>query len=224
MLLNLQLPFAVIPLVYFTSDKKRMGEFASKLWVQIAAWFCASFILVLNGWLLWDQFNDWAAQSGQYRPLVTGLGLLAGVGFVALLTAVAGWPWLKAHRHAVIQTEPVTVNFHKDAEPVLRNNTYSRILVPLDHSEADIEAINNALALARMHGARIILLHVEEGVTSQMFGALASTAEITEGQDYLNRMWRLCANRRYRWKWWCAMGAVRRMKLPQQYTMWRLTW
>jgi manganese transport protein len=187
-LLNLQLPFAVIPLVYFTSDKKRMGEFTSKLWVQIAAWFCAGFILVLNGWLLWDQFNDWAVMSGKYRPLVTGVGLLAGVGFVALLTAVAGWPWLRTHRHAVGQTEPVTVNFHKDAEPVLKSNVYSRILVPLDHSEADIEAINNALALARMHGARIILLHVEEGVTSQMFGSLASTAEITEGQDYLDRI------------------------------------
>ncbi len=69
--------------------------------------------------------------------------------------------------------------------PVLRSAAYSRILVPLDHSEADQEAINNALALARMHDAKIILLHVEEGVTSQMFGALASTAEITEGQAYL---------------------------------------
>jgi manganese transport protein len=36
-----------------------------------------------------------------------------------------------------------------------------------------------------MHGASITLLHVEEGVTSQMFGSLSSTAEITEGQDYL---------------------------------------
>ncbi len=36
-----------------------------------------------------------------------------------------------------------------------------------------------------MHDAKIILLHVEEGVTSQMFGSLASTAEITEGQAYL---------------------------------------
>jgi manganese transport protein len=187
-LLNLQLPFAVIPLIYFTSDKKRMGEFTSKLWVQIAAWFSAAFILVLDGWLVWDQFNDWAVESGSYRLLVIGLGLIAGIGFIVLLTAVAGWPWLRAHRHALSQAEPVTVNFRKDAEPILKSNVYSRILVPLDHSEADSEAINNALALARMHGARIILLHVEEGVTSQMFGSLASTAEITEGQDYLNRI------------------------------------
>jgi manganese transport protein len=36
-----------------------------------------------------------------------------------------------------------------------------------------------------MHDAKITLLHVEEGVTSQIFGALSSTAEIKEGQDYL---------------------------------------
>ena len=72
--------------------------------------------------------------------------------------------------------------------PALRPTAYSRILVPLDHSDADHEAIGNALAIARSHDARIILLHIEEGVTSQMFGALSSTAEITEGQDYLAGM------------------------------------
>ncbi len=34
----------------------------------------------------------------------------------------------------------------------------------------------------------MILLHVEEGVTSQLFGSLSSTAEIAEGQDYLERI------------------------------------
>ena len=50
-LLNLQLPFAVIPLIHFTSNRKRMGEFTNRLWVQIAAWLCAAFILMLNLWL-----------------------------------------------------------------------------------------------------------------------------------------------------------------------------
>ena len=62
------------------------------------------------------------------------------------------------------------------------------ILVPLDHSEADNEAISNALSLAAPHEARLILFHVEEGVTSQLFGSLASTAEVTEGIDYLEHV------------------------------------
>ena len=51
--------------------------------------------------------------------------------------------------------------------------------------DSDAEALANAFALAHLHGARLILLHVEEGVTSQLFGSLSSTAEITEGTEYL---------------------------------------
>ena len=50
--LSLQLPFAVIPLVYFTSDKSRMGGFANSRWVAAAAWIIAAVIVGLNLWLL----------------------------------------------------------------------------------------------------------------------------------------------------------------------------
>ncbi|HMF76741.1 MAG TPA: Nramp family divalent metal transporter [Bryobacteraceae bacterium] len=188
-ILNLQLPFAVIPLVYFTSDRKRMGKFASNVWVQIGAWACAIFIVGLNVWLLLEQSSEWVAQSGAYRPVVLTAVIAGGIGFLTLLGVVGYWPWLRRRHHIPVSAEPVSVNLadnpDEPAIPVLRTTTYSRILVPLDHSISDHEALTNALALARTHGARIILLHVEEGVTSQMFGSLASTAEITEGQKYL---------------------------------------
>ncbi|MBA4095671.1 MAG: divalent metal cation transporter [Rhodospirillum sp.] len=50
--LSLQLPFAVIPLVYFTSDKRRMGAFANNRWLAAAAWIIAAAIVSLNLWLL----------------------------------------------------------------------------------------------------------------------------------------------------------------------------
>jgi manganese transport protein len=46
--LSLQLPFAVIPLVRFTSDKTKMGEFASPRWVVRLAWLVAGIIIALN--------------------------------------------------------------------------------------------------------------------------------------------------------------------------------
>jgi manganese transport protein len=55
----------------------------------------------------------------------------------------------------------------------------------LDQTESDRDAMANALSLAKLYRARIVLLHVEEGVTSQIFGAQSSTAEIAEGQQYL---------------------------------------
>ncbi|MFF2445457.1 Nramp family divalent metal transporter [Neobacillus sp. NPDC058068] len=50
--LSLALPFAVIPLVLFTSDKKKMGEFANKLPVKILAWVCTVVIVALNIFLI----------------------------------------------------------------------------------------------------------------------------------------------------------------------------
>jgi manganese transport protein len=52
--LSMQLPFAVIPLVYFTSDRAKMGEFANPLWLKIAAWTIAAVIVGLNLKLLLD--------------------------------------------------------------------------------------------------------------------------------------------------------------------------
>ena len=37
-ILSLQLPFAVIPLVQFTNDRGRMGEFANAAWVRALSW------------------------------------------------------------------------------------------------------------------------------------------------------------------------------------------
>ncbi|MBR2567052.1 MAG: Nramp family divalent metal transporter [Paenibacillus sp.] len=51
-ILSLQLPFAVIPLVMFTSDKKSMGPFVNKLWLQIVSWIIATIIVVLNVYLI----------------------------------------------------------------------------------------------------------------------------------------------------------------------------
>jgi manganese transport protein len=51
-ILSFQLSFAVIPLVKFTSDKKKMGEFTNPLWIKILAWTVAVFIAVLNAYLL----------------------------------------------------------------------------------------------------------------------------------------------------------------------------
>ena len=53
-ILSLQLPFAVVPLILFTSDRKKMGEFASPTWVKVLAWTTAAIIIVLNVKLLAD--------------------------------------------------------------------------------------------------------------------------------------------------------------------------
>jgi manganese transport protein len=151
--------------------------------VKAAAWTCAAFILVLDVWMTIDQVMEWIhAAPAVYRLPIAVTAGLAGVGFAMLLGAVTFWPWIGG---TYKKSARVALEREAGATLTLRTPTYSRVLVPLDHSAADEEAVSNACALARMYGASIILLHVEEGVTSQMFGSLSSTAEITEGQDYL---------------------------------------
>ena len=53
-ILSLQLPFAVFPLVQFTSERAKMGEFASPGWVKVLAWTVAVVIAALNVWLLYQ--------------------------------------------------------------------------------------------------------------------------------------------------------------------------
>jgi manganese transport protein len=54
--LSMQLGFAVWPLMRFTNEKAKMGEFANRLWIKILGWTIASIIIVLNVKLLLDTF------------------------------------------------------------------------------------------------------------------------------------------------------------------------
>jgi manganese transport protein len=59
-ILSMQLSFAVIPLVLFTSDRRKMGKFVSPLWLQALAWGTAAIIVVLNVKYL----SDWSGITG----------------------------------------------------------------------------------------------------------------------------------------------------------------
>lgn len=58
-ILSMQLSFAVFPLVRFTSDRVKMGEFANPRWLKATAYLIAFFIAGLNLWLLLQTFRDW---------------------------------------------------------------------------------------------------------------------------------------------------------------------
>ncbi len=184
-IINMQLPFAVVPLLHFTSDRRRMGEFANKFWVTILAWITAAVILVLNIWLIGQSVSDWLAAAGGYRPYVLLLVVPVFVVVGALMLWVIAEPLLarwgiRAGRAPIVL--PATAASASEA-PV-----YRRILVPLDHTELDHLAIAHAAAMARMHHAKLYLLHVEEGVTSQIYGSLSSTAEVQAGRKYLDEI------------------------------------
>ncbi len=184
-ILNMQLPFAVIPLIQFTSSRERMGTFANRAWVQVLAWSAAAVILSLDVWLVILSLRDWLSGAGRWRgwlelglaPVLIVLGLLlAWVIFQPVLPH-----WIRKFGRAPIELpQEVALN--------LPSPVYEKILVPLDHTSKDREAIAHAAAMAKQHHAKLYLLHVEEGVTSQMYGSLSSTAEVEAGREYLREI------------------------------------
>ncbi len=56
-ILSFQLPFAIIPLVKFTSDRSKMGEFTNRRWVTALAWVTGAGVIALNGLLLFLIFR-----------------------------------------------------------------------------------------------------------------------------------------------------------------------
>jgi len=55
-ILSMQLGFAIWPLMRFTGEKNKMGEFVNSLWIKILGWTTAAIIIVLNVKLLFDTF------------------------------------------------------------------------------------------------------------------------------------------------------------------------
>ena len=82
--LSLQLPFAVFPLVQFTSDPRKMGAFAIPAWMKALAWPVAVVIAALNVWLLCQTFAGGSSS-----------GTDGGCGRVASddrCTSASSWP------------------------------------------------------------------------------------------------------------------------------------
>ncbi|MBL7814475.1 MAG: Nramp family divalent metal transporter [Saprospiraceae bacterium] len=57
-ILSLQLSFAVVPLVLFTSSKAKMGQFVNSIGLKISAWIISCIIIGLNVYLLWETFTS----------------------------------------------------------------------------------------------------------------------------------------------------------------------
>ncbi len=181
-ILSLQLPFAVIPLVHFTNDPKRMGTFANRLWIRVLAWAVAALIVALNMRLVYLALTEWLVSAGPDRDLILMLVEPVALALLVLLAWITVEPWLPAR----FRRGRASVEW-SEAEPSPASAgllTYHSILVPLDHTQRDRGAVAHAAAMARAYGARVHLLHVEEDVTSRVYGSLAATAEIEAGRKY----------------------------------------
>ena len=162
--LSFQLPFAIVPLVHFTSDRRRMGEFASRGWLKTLAWTCAIIVVSLNAVLIYIQIGKWAdaAATGGWNPIwVYGPGCVLAVALAGFLGWVTLYPsWVR--HEAAPRPAPI---------PALPAVRFQRIGVAVEFERSDDAVLSQAATLARAAGASLVLIHVVEGLGAAFYGS-----------------------------------------------------
>jgi manganese transport protein len=176
--LSLQLPFAVVPLIHFTSDKERMGTFANKQWVKILAWIAAVIIVVLNARLVIGTITDWITNMGDGSIILwfTVVLLIAGI-FILLIYISLPKSWRR--RKPTMPSEIERLEFVP--------HPYTRIGVALDLGAMDSKVLSHAQSLAQQNSAHLVLMHIVEGVGGQLFGKHAYDDETRDDMQHLEK-------------------------------------
>lgn len=162
--LSLQLGFAIIPLIHFTSDKKQMKDFAIKPWVKVLAWASALVIIALNVKLIIEEIGGWAKEANNWWIYVIVIPALILV--VLLLLYVFFHPMLESKRNASKQLVP-----HGNALDIgkIEKISYKRIGIAVDFSKNDRNTIRHAL-IQGGKGAHYYLIHVVETAAARYLG------------------------------------------------------
>lgn len=166
-LLSMQLSFAIIPLIYFVSDKKQMGPYAIPGLSKMIGWLIVVLVGGLNLKLVYESIRE--LMDTDISPVLKTLVVLGGIGLLLLLVLTIIYPLYK-------NKKKVNIDIHKDA--VIATTTvsdFNTIAVALDYSEVDQKTISYALKLAHTKST-MVLIHVVESAAALRSGA--------ETQDY----------------------------------------
>ena len=163
--LSLQLGFAVIPLIHFTSDKKTMKEFTIKKWVKILAWISASIIVYLNIHLVIDEISGWITSAGDNGILIYTIVVPIAIATLILLVYIFIHPFFISKRERKSQLPHGQAVDFTEIETV----SYKHIGIAIDFSGNDQMIIKSALNQGGK-SARYTIIHVVESAVARYYG------------------------------------------------------
>ena len=188
--LSLQLSFAVIPLVTFTSDRGKMGSFANPKWVIALAVLTTAIIVGLNANLAIQEIGGWFEETGNawwlwalIAPLVVAIGVLLVYVLAAPLlrrlapALVRGTPHPEATPVPVVGAAARERVAARAAEPTL----YRRIAVALEMGPADRAVLEHVHTMVQSGETEVVLVHVAESAASRYLGP--QTSDLESRQD-----------------------------------------
>ncbi len=177
--LSLQLPFAVVPLVHLVSDRRWLGQYAVGKGLGVTAWLVAGLISGLNGWLAWEEIGGWLTASGPRAWLLWLTVVPAAAALALFLGYVALWP-VRQRRRGVPLPEVASVHGPAAMPALTPPPPPQRIAVAVDFSPADTKVLSQAVSLARAsgRGARVLLFHVVESGGVRLLGGEMEDQEV----------------------------------------------
>ncbi len=178
-ILSMQLAFAIIPLIHFVSNKKKMGQFALKTKAKIAAWLIAALIVILNFKLVYDEITDWI--SGTDSWWLIGIILLGAAGLIWLLFETLLYPLTERGKE-------ISTDLHDPIEtlPVLPAPDFKTIALALDFSPFDSKIFQYGLKFADKN-TKFILIHITESSPPQLMDEVADDYETRKDRKKLEQ-------------------------------------
>jgi manganese transport protein len=183
-ILSLQLPFAIIPLLHFTSNRKKMGGFASKMWVMVLAWTAASIITLLNLKYIYDLIIESLPLDNTQGMLVKYLLVPVTIFLLPLLIWIIVEP--------IFSKTKISTMVYR-AKAGLANITvkhtlgYKKIGVALEGKQVKDEQIySGSIALIKSMKAEVYLINIVQSVTGRFMGELVADKDAFEMHEYLN--------------------------------------
>lgn len=165
--LSLQLGFAIIPLIHFTSDKEKMGPFAIKAWMKVSAWLIAFTIVALNVALVVQEITGWLSEAGDNAWIIWVTVVPVCVAAGVLLLYITLKPWIERRRAERDAHMPhgtaVTLNLSDQVQ-------YKRVAITIDFTDIDNHTIKSAITQGGFT-AQYLLLHIVETAGAMVYGS-----------------------------------------------------
>ncbi|HVO75059.1 MAG TPA: Nramp family divalent metal transporter [Ignavibacteriaceae bacterium] len=188
-ILSLQLPFAIIPLLHFTSDKNKMGEFASKYKIKILAWIAASLIIFLNLKLVLDFIGGHISDLGASGIIIRFLVLPIVIFLVALLLWIAVEPYFKKEKLEKLFIRKSFPYGRKIPFTMNKTEIYKKIGIALEgKSRRDEQILKGALPFLKMVTSELYLIHCVESVAGRFIGGMVADESAQQMNIYLENI------------------------------------
>jgi manganese transport protein len=207
-ILSLQLPFAIIPLIHAVADKRRMGEFAIRPWFQTLAWIVALVILGLNVKLILDVINAWIAGAGPNAWIIQVTILPLTIALGVLLMYVIVQPWLRVRAGKLARVSMVGVHHEPSVllEKIVAPQPYQRVAVALDFSGKEEQLLIESLHFMEKGQTELFLLHVVESPAARTIGSEAWDRETQVDRERLEKLASIMGNAGIHTEWRLGSG------------------